>query len=272
MSKIEKALERARQERGEAASQQVAPRATARPRSEGACVFPEVPKYSTTEVFALDRAHLHSHRIMHGQDNPRVKDAYDVLRTRVLQLTRQMGWNSLMITSVGPGVGKTVTAINLALSMAREVQQTALLVDCNFRNPSVCAALGLDPGRKGLADHLVDDACIPGLLVNPGVDKLVILPAGSPLPDSADLLGGPKMKHLVSELKSKYPDRYVLYDCPHILDMPDSLVFSSFVDAVLLVAAAGETDRKDLTRAVQLLEGKPILGIVMNKAGRPAAH
>ncbi|WP_291321775.1 polysaccharide biosynthesis tyrosine autokinase [Desulfonatronospira sp.] len=223
------------------------------------------PSYTRTQVFTPDARILESNRIMTPSTDPRVKDYYDILRTQVLQRTIPNGWNSLMVTSAHPGEGKTLTSINLALAIARQVQQTALLVGANFRNPRLCSCFGLDEDRTGLGDYLLDSVQVHDILFSPGVDKMVILPPGKNMP-ATDMLGSPRMKNLVQELKTKYPDRYVIYDCPHVLDMPDSLVFSSYVDAVLMVVQAGKTPSQDVQEAVRTLEeqGVNIIGMVLN--------
>jgi len=225
------------------------------------------PSYTRTEVLIPDGKILESNRIMTHLKDPRVRDYYDIVRTRVFQQTRSKGWNSLMVTSVYPDEGKTLTAINLGLSIARQMQHTALLVGANFRSPKICKYFGFEENRAGLSDYLTQNAQVENLLFNPGIDKMVILPTGKEM-IATDDLGSPRMKNLVEELKYKYPDRYVIYDCPHILDMPDTLIFSSYVDAVLIVVKAGQTPGHKIREAVQTLEeqGVNIVGMVLNKA------
>jgi capsular exopolysaccharide synthesis family protein len=233
---------------------------------------PLAPAYTSTEIFPLDGLHLEEHRVISGLEDHRVRDSYDILRTEVLQRTKPKGWNSIMITSVGPGEGKTLTAINLALSIAREARQTALLVGTNFRSPRINEYLGLDPARKGLSEYLTGNEPLSGLLVNPGIPKLVVLPTGSPAEGSTDLIASPRMRDLVAELKARYADRYVLYDAPHLLDRPDALVFADYVDAVLLVVGAGASSRVDIARAMRLLEGRNVVGMVMNSSRQRTVH
>jgi protein-tyrosine kinase len=225
------------------------------------------PRYVKTQVLTANDRVLESNRIMTHLKDPRVKDYYDILRTQVLQRTRANGWNSLMVTSVYPGEGKTLTAINLALAISRQVQQTAILVGANFRSPKVCTYLGFEENRIGLSDYLSNGSQIQDLLFNPGMDKMVILPTGAKMA-TTDALGSPKMKNLVQELKTRYSDRYVIYDCPHVLDMPDTLIFSSYVDAVLMVVEAGKTPKQRIQEALRTLEehGVNVIGMVLNRA------
>ena len=227
---------------------------------------PEMPRIgrAATQVVNPSPARLESNRVLTALSDQRALDAYNLLRTQVLQVTKAKGWTSLMVTSVGPGEGKTTTAINLAASLARDAQQTSLLVDCHLRAPKVDTYLGLE-ACPGLTDHLLNDEAIPDLLVSPGMDHFVVLPAGRCLSASTDLLGSPRVKGLVKEFQDRYPDRYVLYDCPHLLDMPDALVFSSYVDGIILVVEADRTRQQDIESALGLLKDKNLIGLVLNK-------
>lgn len=169
-----------------------------------------------------------------------------------------------MVTSAMPGEGKTITSINLAISIAREVDQFALLVDTDMRNPSIHKYLGIEV-EKGLTDHLLHNVPVPDLLIKPGINKLSYLPAGDPIKGSTEILGSPKLQELIAEMKDRYPDRYVVFDCPDLLHAPDALVFSSYVDGIVFVVEAGQTSREHVQKAIGLLEGRNIIGVVLNK-------
>jgi len=224
------------------------------------------PNYHLTKCCLPDTAHLERNRILGGITDPKVADIYSLIRTKILEMTGKNGANTIMITSARPGEGKTVTAINLALSMARDVQRTALLVDMNLRRPMVTEAFGFNGQfSHGVADYLLHDTPVEDMLVHPQMDKVVLLPAGRPLPGSTEVLASPKMERLVAELKSRYPDRYVIFDCPHLLGMSDSFVFSSYVDGVVLVVEASKTPRSDIKAALDLLSDRNLIGMVVNK-------
>jgi len=259
MSKIEKALERAKKRRQEVDGQTHGRGTEERPENQT-----DKPVYTETKVIPPDKKHLEKHRLMTLLDNPEVMDCYNLLRTQVLQRTRGKGHNSIMVTSVLAGEGKTVTAINLAVSIAREVNQTVLLVDTDLRNPKIDSYLGCD-ASVGLSDYFSREISLDQLLVNPGLAKMVVLPAGKPLQGSTEILGSPKMAKLVAEMKGRYPDRYVIFDCPPVLAVSDALVFSSYVDAVILVVEAGRSSRDQIRKAVELLQDANILGLVMNR-------
>ncbi|KAF0233733.1 MAG: Capsular exopolysaccharide [Desulfovibrionaceae bacterium] len=261
MSKITKALDKAKQElHGTGGSPQGDRNAP--PPCEQADVC-----YTQTQVVEQASGASDAGQILSVAEDMGLTDCYALLRTQVLQRTREKGQNTIMVTSVNKGEGKTLTAINLAMSMAKEMVQSALLVDTNLRDPKVEAYLSL-PSSRGLGDYLLDDIPLPELLINPGLNKLVVLPAGRPIAVSTEILGSPRMRHLVKEMKSRYPERYVIFDCPHLLGMPDALIFSSFVDHILLVIEAGKTTRGDIQKTLDLLEGKSLLGIVFNKVAK----
>jgi exopolysaccharide/PEP-CTERM locus tyrosine autokinase len=192
-------------------------------------------------------------------------EAYNLLRTQILQRFKENNWNVLAVTSPGKGEGKTLTAINLAISIAREVDYTVLLVDANLRHPWMLEHFGLAP-QPGLSDYLVDDVPIAELLIQSGrLEHLVLLPGGKPLENSAEMLNSPKMSQLVSDLKSRYRSRIIIFDLPPVLTSADALAFSPYVDAALLVVEEGRTQKADVERTVELLSTTNIVGTVLNK-------
>jgi exopolysaccharide/PEP-CTERM locus tyrosine autokinase len=261
LSKIAKALEKAKENRLKQTGAEVSQNQETPQSSE--CDVK--PRYSMTRVIDVDENLTEGNAILMGLEDCVVRDRYNLLRTQLLQRTKDKGWNTIMITSAMPGEGKTVTAINLGLSMARESQQTSLLVDANFRQPKIQEYMGLGE-NKGLADYLIEDVPVSELLINPGIEKLVVLPSGHSRLNTVDLLGSPKLKSLVKDLKSRYPDRYVIYDCPHLLNMPDSLVFSTYVDAVVLVVDHTKATREQVKQATKILEGRNLVGTILNRA------
>lgn len=192
-------------------------------------------------------------------------DNVKILRTHVLERLKLSGGNSVLISSSRPREGKTTIAINLALSIAQEISRTTLLVDADLRKPEIHKYFGLETNR-GLTEYLLGEAELPDLLVNPGIDKLTILPGGRPLASSTELLGAPKMEALVKELKSRYSDRIIIFDTTSLLTQADPIVFSHNIDGIILIIEAERTSNRDLERALELLKGKPIIGTLLNKA------
>ncbi|MGD0829244.1 MAG: CpsD/CapB family tyrosine-protein kinase [Desulfobaccales bacterium] len=224
--------------------------------------------YTVTRVVAVDPENLRRHRLLAGggEAEAAVAEGYKVLRTHILQRTAEEGHNTLMITSPLPGEGKTLTAINLAISISQGLNYTVLLVDADLRFPSISKYFGL-ADEPGLADHLTSGVPIDELLIHPeGLAKLVILPAGQPVSQAAELLNSPLMRDLVQELKHFYTNRYVIFDLPPVLTFADALAFAPLMDGIILVIEAGKTAREEIERCQELLKKFRLLGFVLNKA------
>jgi protein-tyrosine kinase len=125
--------------------------------------------------------------------------------------------NLIMVTSSLPGEGKTYCAINLAMSIAMELDHTVLLVDADVARPSVLRTLGL-PAQRGLMDILVDESLdLSDVMLRTNVPTLAILPAGTSTPRATELLASAAMTNLVMEIAHRYPDRIVIFDSPPLL-------------------------------------------------------
>jgi capsular exopolysaccharide synthesis family protein len=221
--------------------------------------------YTRTRTLHLDPDHLRAHRVMNPAMLDETADAYKILRTQVLQRLRANDWRTLGVTATRKGHGKTLTALNLAISLAMEVNQTVLLADLDLRSPSLAGYLCAEK-LKGISDYLVERCELSEVLINPGIDRLVILPGNEPLVNSSEELSSPRMVRLVEELKSRYPDRIVLFDLPPLLIGDDVMAFAPNLDAMILVLEEGKTTSEELTRALDLLHGVNILGTVLNKS------
>ena len=273
MSKLKKALEKARMARqsrngpAEQTGETSVAGSTPALQDDGEIQI----TYTRTKVIPIDPRVLRKNKVISLFHEDRMTDQLKILRTQILNRLKEIGGNSLLVTSVIPGEGKTFTAINLAISIAQELNRTVLLVDADLRHPLErhcdfsCDFLGVDRGR-GLSDYLMKNAEIPDLLFNPGIEKLTILPAGNPVPNSAELLGSARMATLAQELKNRYSgDRVIIYDSPSLLTCPDPMVLSRFVDGILLVVESERTPADDVKRAMELLKDKPVLGTLLNK-------
>lgn len=225
-------------------------------------------QYTRSQIVPVERENLRQHRVIAGCDSGPFVDAYKVLRTKVLQRMRERGWNTLAVTSPTPEAGTTLTAINLAISMAAEVDQTVLLVDANLRQPSVHRYFGFEPAL-GLNDFLLDGVDLDQMLVHPqGIDRLVILPGTRPLLESSEMLASPQMIRLVGEMKARYPSRIVVFDLPPCTTA-DTLAFIPYVDAALLVLEEGRTTQDEIQHATAYFQSTTLLGTVLNKADIP---
>jgi capsular exopolysaccharide synthesis family protein len=221
--------------------------------------------YSQTRVWHASPDVLRERRVLVGNSNSDELTAYGMLRTQVLQRMSANQWNTLAITSPGAGQGKTLTSINLAISLAREVHHTVLLADFDLRNPSIHRYFDFTP-ECGVSDYLLHDTPLNQALLNPGIERLVILPGREPLFNSSEMLSSPITTQLVSDLKTRYPSRFILFDLPPLLTTDDTLAFTPSVDAVLLVIEEGKTTRDELQHAVALLQHANIIGTVLNKS------
>ncbi|MBX3347896.1 MAG: CpsD/CapB family tyrosine-protein kinase [Nitrospira sp.] len=224
--------------------------------------------YTKTRSLSISHTVLREHRVMAAHKKGPFVDAYKILRTQVTQRLRENGWNVVGVTSPGYGEGKTLTAVNLAVSLAMETTQTVLLVDSDLQDPTVHQVFGLKD-CLGLADYLLDDHPVEDLLLHPGIGRFVLLPGGRAISNSTEILTAPKMVALVEELKHRYPSRVVIFDLPPLLHTADVLAFSPYTDALLMVVEEGKTTGEELQRALSLVKNsRPVLGTVLNKAGR----
>ncbi len=232
-------------------------------------IVPEEINYSVTRTVAVDPEVLRRNRIIAGgwEAGSTVIEEYKVLRTHILQRTGEADHNTLMVTGALPGEGKTLTAINLAIILSQELNHTVLLVDADLRSPSITRYLGLRD-EPGMMDYLTNGVPLSEILIHPqGLGKLVILPAGRPATQAAELLNSPVMRELVQELKHFYTNRYVIFDLPPLLVYADALAFAPLADGIVVVAEAGKTPKESIQRCQEMLKKFKVLGFVLNKAG-----
>jgi capsular exopolysaccharide synthesis family protein len=220
--------------------------------------------YTKTKVVNADLKLLRNNRVITGLGSGSAFEAYRLLRTQVLQRMREHEWNALAITSPTEHTGKTLTAVNLAISMAMEVNQTVLLVDLDLRKPSLHDYFGYQP-EKGISDYINSGTPLSQILFNPSIERLVVLPGRETILNSSETLSAPIMVNLVNELKNRYPSRFLLFDLPPILSADDVLAFSPYVDAALIVVEDGMTTSPELAQSLEILNPVNIIGTVMNK-------
>lgn len=222
-------------------------------------------KYTQTESFKVPHSELIKSRVITGNDKSVSTAEYKMLRTRISRLMKVNGWSTLAVTSPGQSEGKTLTSINLAISMSMEVDQSVLLVDLDLKKPSIAKKFNCYPSA-GISDYFLSDVPLSDILFNPGIERFVILPGNERIVNSSEILSSLKMIQLVEEMKMRYARRRIIFDLPPVLITDDALAFSPYVDAMLLVVEDGKTKKNELTRAVDLLKSSNILGIVVNKA------
>lgn len=220
--------------------------------------------YSDTRRFLPDPVLLEKNRIIAKREGDAVSNAFKMLRTQVLQSLRKNNCQTIGIISPGSGNGRTLTAINLAISIARDINHTALLVDLDMYNPSVAKYFGYET-ELGILDYFTDGITLDKLLFNPDIERLVVLPGKENCLYSSEMLSSRHMANLVAELKRRYPERIVLFDLPPLLKYDDALAFIPHIDAVLLVVEDGKTERQDLERTLDLLGETKVIGVTLNK-------
>jgi protein-tyrosine kinase len=214
----------------------------------------------------LDWEQLHERRILRWDDTRPAAHAYRMLRTQVLQRARTHGLNTLGVISAANGEGKTVTAINLAMSLAADPNQAVLLIDLDLKRPSIARTLGL-PAEGGLEAWFAGHAAFEDLWCGiEGIDRLFVLPTLAAVPGSSEALGDPRTRRLFQDLKERDPSRLLILDLPPVLLSDDVLMISPLLDAVVLVITEGRTRREDVRRVIELLGGTRVVGTVLNRA------
>lgn len=180
--------------------------------------------------------------------------------------TATLNRNLVMVTSALPGEGKTFVAINLAMSLAMEVDCRVLLVDADVLSPSFPEVLGIEPA-KGLMDLLTQPgARFSDALLGTNVERLKVLLAGTPDTGASELLASEAMKRLLSEVSRRYPDRIVVFDSPPLLATTESRVLASHMGQVVVVVEAGRTTHAVLESALATVESCPLVHTMLNKA------
>jgi len=227
--------------------------------------------YSKTKVLDIDPRKLKKNKIYSHIGTDWMSEQINILRTQVLNKLESINGNTVMVTSAHPGEGKTFISINLAFSIAQELGRTVLLVDCDLRPPEsshfdfATDYFGVKI-EKGLSDVLLMQNELSEVFLNPGIERLTIVPGGRPVLNSSELLGSRRMENLVKEMKDRYgKNRIIIFDSPSILKISDPLAFSRFVDGVLLVVESKRTSNSDIIKVIELLKDRVILGTILNK-------
>ncbi|WAK00566.1 CpsD/CapB family tyrosine-protein kinase [Methylobacter sp. YRD-M1] len=224
-------------------------------------------RYTKTQTVSIDPDVLQSNRVIMGLYNDPRADIFRVLRTNVLRQLRENNWNSFAITSATPGAGKTFVSINLAIAIAIEGNQSVLIVDADIRRPSVGQYLGLQ-WEFGLVDCLEGDVSLGDALINPGIERMVVLPGNNSNNNASELISSRKMFNLIQEIKSRYKDRIIIFDLPPLFAADDALLLMPYIDAVLLVVEDGKNTSDELQHSMYILEQTNLLGLVVNKSSQ----
>jgi len=214
----------------------------------------------------LDWKTLRDRRVVPPTEAHPAGAAYRMLRTQVLQRARANGLSTVGVVSAVNGEGKTLTAINLAFSLAAEPNQTVMLVDLDLRRPGIANTLGINP-ECGLESWFGgDDPTKRVCYALEGVERLYVLPTLAPVAASSETLAGLGTRRLLNELKDRDSGRLLIVDLPPVLLSDDALMLAPLLDAVVLVVNERKTRREDVARVIELLGTTRIIGTVLNRS------
>jgi Mrp family chromosome partitioning ATPase len=274
MEKIQQAVERAKAISGEQLRPAMTPQAATVP-SEPATMPQTASRGARTKQPRSDHVFnevtvnlelLEQNRIVaHNAADPRSR-AFDMLRTQVLQTMDKQNWQFLGVTSPTPGCGKSVTAANLALSIARQ-DRSALLVDMDLQRPSIASYLGIK-AKQGLCNVLDGKIPLATALFRAHVDgyELMVLPSEYSTVHSSDLIGSRAMGLLLENIRQEFKARTVIFDMPPLLQGDEVLALLPKIDCVLLITAAGVSTQHQIVECNKHLQSTEVVRLVLNMA------
>jgi protein-tyrosine kinase len=203
-------------------------------------------------------------------------DEFRVIKRPIIKNARDRGGvrgeraNLVMVTSAIPSEGKSFVAFNLAMSIALEVDSTALLVDADVANPGLMRLTGLPPASKGLLDLLTDpDIKLHDVLLRTNVEKLTLLPAGTAHGRATEMLASETMASLLREMAARHPDRIIVFDSPPLLATTEARALASHMGQIIMIVEADRTTQALVKHALETIESCPVVMMVLNKARRP---
>ncbi|NOX32320.1 MAG: polysaccharide biosynthesis tyrosine autokinase [Deltaproteobacteria bacterium] len=178
---------------------------------------------------------------------------------------------SIMVTSPSPDEGKSFVSANLAVSIAKSIDEHVLLMDCDLRSPSIHAMFGLSE-TPGLSDHLSKAKPLSSLLLRTFIHKLTILPGGTIPQNPSELLSSEQMRRLIHEVKLRYSDRYIIIDTPPPYITSEGNALARQMDAIIVVIRYGKTRKKDVQDIIDIYGREKIIGVVQNFAKKKPGH
>ncbi len=272
MSLIEEVMRRSAHERAPTTLPGSLPplQRTARPHNLGVPQPP--PGAAPQDVFTpqyrsapVDPEAMERNHILLRVHDVAISRAYKILRTRVLRRLSANNWATLGITGTAAGEGKSLTAVNLALALAQDVNTWVTLVDLDLQRPQLGSYLGMTY-EHGLTDFLTGQVELEQIVYDIGVKRLAVIPNATSVESSSELLSSPRMADFVNALESQSPRRVVVYDLPPLMVTDDVLAFAPRVDAFLLVVSQGQTARRTLANAKEVLSELNLMGVVLNRS------
>lgn len=273
MSRIEMAMEKAARLRESGGQPPAQDQAQARPDTPTAAAAPlpreaerVPPAVPASQALSPKNPFLVTILDPHSQ----AAEEYRKLKSMLVKLTDGEKFkNAIMVTSSVPNEGKSLTALNLAVSLAQGLDHTVLLIDADLRRPSLHDYLEIEQGA-GLSDILKGEADIGETIVQTGIGKLAVIRSGSQVENPVELFSSQKMRALVDELKRRYPDRYLIFDTPPVLPFAESRALANIVDGTIFVVRERLATQAEIKEAYDHLKGSGVLGVVYNAADAPA--
>lgn len=261
MESIRQAVERARAEQTSAKPQIVDKLPPPRRHAD----IPLAPTYLRLEEIEIGSSRLQSRRIVAHDGADQRARPYDMLRTQIVQSMALNGWKILGVTSPTPGCGKTLTAINLAFSIARQPNQSVMLVDMDLRKPQLADCLGVAPADGGVLGLLNEHAALANIVVpiRAGNQRIAVIPTANAR-ESSELMGSTAMRTMLQDLRRDF--QTIILDLPPVLSSDDVIAVLPQLDCMLLVAAVGLSKTAEVEEAIRHLQPSPILRLVLNKA------
>ncbi|MEK6758797.1 MAG: XrtA-associated tyrosine autokinase [Deltaproteobacteria bacterium] len=197
---------------------------------------------------------------------PEIAEEYRKLKSIIVRYSKNEGFrNTFVVTSSLGMEGKSLTALNIAVTMAQEYDHTVLLVDADIRKPSIASYLGIEAAR-GVTDCLIDGVDLGDAIIKTDIGKLSFLPAGKRVDNPVELLSSQKMKNIITEIKTRYSNRYIIIDTPPILPFAETRTLSLLADGVVFVVRESCASESNIKEAFELLGGSNLLGVVYNAA------
>jgi len=217
----------------------------------------------------LDKAHLAEHKIVGSDSRNSRARAFNLLRTRLVNILEGGSPRLVGITSATPAAGKSFISANLAMSLAKVAEGPVVLVDLDLRRGSVAAELGLDATQGGVSDFLQGHATLQDIGVRVAGSPLTVIPTQAVTHDSAELLVGDRFVSLISALRRQAANTIVLCDLPPVFANDDAMLSIGQLDGYILVVDSTETSKAHVHEAMAMLAPGRCLGTVLNRYAGP---
>ena len=232
----------------------------------------ETPSEGNSQVQSINLARLHRMGVVAPDaEKTQIAEEFRIIKRPLIAnafgqgASRVKNGNLIMVTSSLPGEGKSFCAINLAISMAMEMDRTVLLIDADVAKPRVPEYLGIHVD-KGLLDVLQDkDLKLSDVLVKTDIAKLTVLPAGRTYKRATELLASDAMTRLVADIGNRYPDRIILFDSPPLLATSESSVLATHMGQIVMVVEAEKTSQEAVREALSHIQSCEVVGMLLNK-------